>query len=937
MRIPATDQQRQRKEAVEILERLRTQPGVILADEVGMGKTFVALAVAYSVAVQSPRGAVIIMVPPNLVAKWEQDLKTFCELYLENKRPVRKDGLSAPALRDASVLRYAVAQHSVELMRLLDDGRRDRVHLIFLAQGAMARSQNDKWIRLALIAEALRTHGRGRAARLIQVKEQIHRFLGELLKAVGAQRAHDLGEDMWRKLLKTDPAHWKSLYNESVADPAKWLQDDPVPKSVARALYKVSLKELASALEKMPIRAKGGDDRLSERLSDARRALRTIEDELWKKVLAEARMRSPLLLMDEAHHLKNPETSLARQFKVADFERDLRMGDGALSNAFDRMVFLTATPFQLGHRELVQVLTRFSDVRWDEASLGPATKFQERLTGLEKALDDSQRSAIALQRSWSRLGPEDCDADVNGWWRRIRNAQKDALTTRQRAVVDAYELASSNRQVAENALRPWVVRHNKGAVWAGTSIPRRARHEGAAIALANANVSPGLPVPPAQLLPFFLAARSAADRGSELLGEALCSSYEAFRLTREQRALGKDNEGDAPAIQDTTLAQSGWYLGEFDRALKRTNGATHPKLHATVQRVADLWEQGEKVLVFAFYRQTCRALRNHISDELERRLIAIAAKRLSTGGPSVTEADVQAAVASAQNRFFDDSDSPGRRALDSALADVIASHTTSLDAAEVMEAQRALILSVMRRFLRVTTTIVRSFPIGESVERHADAVVRLLEHTDGSGRSWRQKFDTFIEFLAKECSSEERANYLQAADEIQTGGIRVRDEEERDDESPRGSVKLANVQVATGRTKRDARSRLMRAFNTPFFPDILVCSEVMGEGVDLQRFCRHVIHHDLAWNPSTIEQRTGRIDRLGCKAEGRHPIEIYLPYLAGTSDERQFKVMSHREQWFKVVMGQEEVAKLITPESTLSFPLPVAVAEGLSFRLEVES
>jgi superfamily II DNA/RNA helicase len=103
-----------------------------------------------------------------------------------------------------------------------------------------------------------------------------------------------------------------------------------------------------------------------------------------------------------------------------------------------------------------------------------------------------------------------------------------------------------------------------------------------------------------------------------------------------------------------------------------------------------------------------------------------------------------------------------------------------------------------------------------------------------------------------------------------------------------GRVTLANVQVATGNTLRDTRSRLMRAFNTPFFPDILVCSQVMGEGVDLQRFCRHVIHHDLAWNPSTIEQRTGRIDRLGCKAEGQQPIVVYLPYLAGTADERQY-------------------------------------------------
>ena len=150
-------------------------------------------------------------------------------------------------------------------------------------------------------------------------------------------------------------------------------------------------------------------------------------------------------------------------------------------------------------------------------------------------------------------------------------------------------------------------------------------------------------------------------------------------------------------------------------------------------------------------------------------------------------------------------------------------------------------------------------------------------------------------------------------------------------------VAVANVQVAMGTTRRDTRQRLMRAFNTPFFPDILVCSQVMGEGVDLQRFCRHVIHHDLAWNPSTIERRTGRIDRLGCKAEGRQSIVVYLPYLAGTADERQYQVMSHREQWFRVVMGQDEIAKLITADADHVIALPVAVADELSFKLGLAS
>ena len=158
--VPEADQKRQRDEVVEILRRLRTQPGVILADEVGMGKTFVALAVAFSVAVQSPKGPVIVMVPANLVDKWEQDLKTFCELYLEGRKPVNRQGEDARTkdLAAPAAVRYGVARDGVELMKLLDDPARERCHLIFLAHGAMGRRQNDKWVRLALIAEALRRH-----------------------------------------------------------------------------------------------------------------------------------------------------------------------------------------------------------------------------------------------------------------------------------------------------------------------------------------------------------------------------------------------------------------------------------------------------------------------------------------------------------------------------------------------------------------------------------------------------------------------------------------------------------------------------------------------------------------------------------------------------------------------------------------------------------
>jgi hypothetical protein len=272
-RVPEADQKRQRAEVEEILRRLRNQPGVILADEVGMGKTFVALAIAYGVAVRSPRGPVIVMVPANLVDKWEQDLKTFCELYLDNRHPVPRDGATRKDLTNPKALRYGVVRHSVDLMKLLDDPTRERCHLIFLAQGAMGRRQTDKWIRLALIAEALRRHGRGKASRLIQVKNQIHRFLAELLWAIGEERTHDWGEELWQRLLSTGPETWKDTYNKAVRDERRRLVDDPVPKAVARALQRIDLKPLAEALEEMPVRARGGDARVSERLDIMRQGV----------------------------------------------------------------------------------------------------------------------------------------------------------------------------------------------------------------------------------------------------------------------------------------------------------------------------------------------------------------------------------------------------------------------------------------------------------------------------------------------------------------------------------------------------------------------------------------------------------------------------------------------------------------------------------------
>jgi hypothetical protein len=45
--------------------------------------------------------------------------------------------------------------------------------------------------------------------------------------------------------------------------------------------------------------------------------------------------------------------------------------------------------------------------------------------------------------------------------------------------------------------------------------------------------------------------------------------------------------------------------------------------------------------------------------------------------------------------------------------------------------------------------------------------------------------------------------------------------------------------------------------------------------------------------------------------------------------------MSERERWFRVVMGQDEVAKLITPDAVSAVRLPQSLADELSFDLGI--
>ncbi|KPQ18815.1 RNA polymerase-associated protein RapA [Halomonas sp. HL-93] len=62
---------------------------------------------------------------------------------------------------------------------------------------------------------------------------------------------------------------------------------------------------------------------------------------------------------------------------------------------------------------------------------------------------------------------------------------------------------------------------------------------------------------------------------------------------------------------------------------------------------------------------------------------------------------------------------------------------------------------------------------------------------------------------------------------------------------------------------------------------VLVCSEIGSEGRNFQ-FCRHLVMLDMPQHPDQLEQRIGRLDRIG----QRHAIEMHVPTFAGSPGER---------------------------------------------------
>ncbi|MBA8792924.1 hypothetical protein FHX74_000518 [Friedmanniella endophytica] len=879
------DWTRQRRTASDILNRFRRQEGVILADQVGMGKTYVALAVAVSqILATKPLGQVLVLAPAAVADKWVREWSALsASLLLPGGPEVR---CSPGALRSGEALLAA-----------LDDPPDRRAHLVVATHTALTSRLKDTFVQLAVLQAAVR--GRPGAD---DARSRIARWCDRQRGLIQDRR---LTPDRVRRLLQRPPQGWRSDWAEIAGEE---LPDDPVPEAVIQALGGLDLAAVRSCVDALP---KYSSKNIDLRLKAARAQISAATQSTWKIALASTRLQMPLLIVDEAHRLKNDQTLISQLFAP----RKAAASAGALTGHFDRMLMLTATPFELGHHELIRVLSRLSAVRGPLPAQPP---LHDRLATLAEVLRLAQGAAVHLDGRWSALQPHEAN-DFDTWTpdAPVPAEVSAAATSAWRAAQEAVR----TRQQMHDVLAPWVIRHQRAL--------RRSYIDGAAVSPGASQQTGGIQIEDDIALPFLLAARAQSLATEESQGGSrpyfaygIASSFEAFgRLGGVGAELDNDDpeERRAPPESPTRDASgAGWYRHQINLLLQEgdLDLGRHPKIAATVDRALDLWSRGDKCLIFCWFIRTGQAVERVLSERVDAMITRRAATALSVD-MTATDDELERLAERLLRRGSGSHDFIRRRLHELFSVDL------GVDQESVVTLTEAAI-----RQLRTPGSLVRFTPLHPSMT--AEELWRGASGDNPGKIDLRIRWRRFAARVAQ-MSADERVRIFDAllGEQTEAGS------NESDEVQGRGTS-LRPVRRAHGGTERSLRERLIAVFNTPFAPDLLVASSVMGEGIDLHRECRHVIHHDLDWNPSVLEQRTGRLDRIGALAEAeRADIAVWEPYLGGTHDEKMFRVVKDRAGWFDVVMGRPTAQdESSTDAEERRVPLAPSIRSALRMNLE---
>lgn len=94
------------------------------------------------------------------------------------------------------------------------------------------------------------------------------------------------------------------------------------------------------------------------------------------------------------------------------------------------------------------------------------------------------------------------------------------------------------------------------------------------------------------------------------------------------------------------------------------------------------------------------------------------------------------------------------------------------------------------------------------------------------------------------------------------------------------------------------KDRAVEQFRNGTGPQVLISTEAGGEGRNLQ-FAHLLVNYDLPWNPMRVEQRIGRVDRVGQE----HPVLVFNFHVRGSIESRILEVLDQRINLFEDSIG----------------------------------
>lgn len=123
----------------------------------------------------------------------------------------------------------------------------------------------------------------------------------------------------------------------------------------------------------------------------------------------------------------------------------------------------------------------------------------------------------------------------------------------------------------------------------------------------------------------------------------------------------------------------------------------------------------------------------------------------------------------------------------------------------------------------------------------------------------------------------------------------------------RAQQPIAGVHGAPNKT-------VTQQFRMPGYPLVLVSTDVLQEGEDLHTFCSQVFHYGISWTPSAMEQRIGRIDRVRSQSDrrlngkgepaGNELLQVFYPCLSDTVEVLQVNRVLERMNTFLRLMHE---------------------------------